>query len=80
MPQRREGLRRPVRAGRALLVIPIAWIVAVSVVDLVAPPDIHLGPLLVAAPAITPLFGGPWSVGLVSALAVIAQTIIGLVR
>ncbi|MFF1359698.1 PP2C family protein-serine/threonine phosphatase [Streptomyces sp. NPDC058297] len=80
MPQRLEGLRRPVRAGRALLAIPIAWIVAVSVVDLLAPPDIHLGPLLVAAPAITPLFGGPWSVGLVSALAVIAQTIIGLVR
>ncbi|MEK0099648.1 PP2C family protein-serine/threonine phosphatase [Streptomyces sp. A475] len=80
MPQRRDGLRRPVRTGRALLAIPIAWIVAVSAVDLLAPPDIHLGPLLVAAPAITPLFGGPWSVGLVSALAVIAQTIIGLVR
>ncbi|MFD8779472.1 PP2C family protein-serine/threonine phosphatase [Streptomyces sp. NPDC059916] len=80
MPQRREGLRRPVRAGRALLAIPIAWIVAVSVIDILAPPNIHLGPLLVAAPAITTLFGGPWSVGLVAALAVIAQTIIGLVR
>lgn len=68
------------RAGRALLAIPIAWILAVSVIDLLAPPDIHLGPLLVAAPAITPLFGGPWSVGLVSTLAVIAQTIIGIVR
>ncbi|MGW6485126.1 PP2C family protein-serine/threonine phosphatase [Streptomyces sp. NPDC055059] len=80
MPQRLGGLRRPVRAGRALLAIPIAWIVAVSVVDDLAPPNIHLGALLVAAPAITPLFGGPWSVGLVSALAVIAQTAIGLVR
>jgi serine phosphatase RsbU (regulator of sigma subunit) len=80
MPQRREGLRRPVRAGRALLAIPIAWIVAVSVIDDLAPPNIHLGALLVAAPAITPLFGGPWSVGLVSALAVIAQTAIGLLR
>ncbi|RFC77896.1 PP2C family protein-serine/threonine phosphatase [Streptomyces sp. AcE210] len=80
MPQRLEGLRRPVRAGRALLAIPIAWIVAVSVIDILAPPNIHLGPLLVAAPAITPLFGGPRTVGLVAALAVIAQTTIGLVR
>lgn len=53
-----------------MVVIPIAWIVAVSVVDVLAPPHIHLGPLLVAAPAITPLFGGPWTVGLVAALAV----------
>ncbi|MEU5061217.1 PP2C family protein-serine/threonine phosphatase [Streptomyces sp. NPDC056210] len=80
MPQRLGGLRRPVRAGRALLAIPIAWIVAVSVIDLVAPPNLYLGPLLVAAPAITPLFGGPWSVGLVAALAAIAQTAIGLLR
>jgi serine phosphatase RsbU (regulator of sigma subunit) len=80
MPQRLEGLRRPVRAGRALIAIPIAWIVAVSVIDLLAPPDIHLGPLLVAAPAITPLFGGPWTVGLVAALAVIAQATIGALR
>ena len=68
------------RAGRALLVIPIAWIVAVSVIDGLAPPNIYLGALLVAAPAITPLFAGPWSVGLVAALAVIAQTASGVVR
>ncbi|MFE6038995.1 PP2C family protein-serine/threonine phosphatase [Streptomyces sp. NPDC056452] len=80
MPQRQEGLRRPVRAGRALVAIPIAWIVAVSVIDVLAPPDIHLGPLLVAAPAITPSFGGPRTVGLVAALAVIAQTTIGVLR
>jgi serine phosphatase RsbU (regulator of sigma subunit) len=63
-----------------LLAIPIAWIVAVSVIDVLSPPDIHLGPLLVAAPAITPLFGGPWTVGLVAALAVIAQATIGALR
>ncbi|MFF1595780.1 serine/threonine-protein phosphatase, partial [Streptomyces sp. NPDC058286] len=80
MPQRFDGLRLPVRAGRALVAIPIAWIVAVSVIDILAPPYIHLGPLLVAAPAITPLFGGPRTVGLVAALAVIAQTAIGLLR
>lgn len=80
MPQRPEGVRRPLRAGRALVAIPIAWIVAVSVIDVLAPPDIHLGPLLVAAPAITPSFGGPRAVALVAALAVVAQTTIGVLR
>ena len=68
------------RPGRALLAIPIAWIVAVCVIDVLAPPDIHLGPLLVAAPAITVAFGGPRAVGLVAALAVIGQTTIGVLR
>lgn len=63
-----------------MIAIPIAWIVAVSVIDILAPPHIHLGPLLVAAPAITPSFGGPRMVGLVAALAVIAQTVIALLR
>ncbi|MEU9576092.1 PP2C family protein-serine/threonine phosphatase [Streptomyces chilikensis] len=68
------------RAGRAMIAIPVVWIVVVSVIDILAPPHIHLGPLLVAAPAITPSFGGPRTVGLVAALAVIAQTVIGVVR
>ncbi|MEU2572636.1 PP2C family protein-serine/threonine phosphatase [Streptomyces anulatus] len=76
MSQRRAGLR----PRWALAAIPIGWIVAVSVIDVLAPPDIHLGPLLVAAPAITPSFGGPRTVGLVAALAVIAQTAIGVLR
>ncbi|MEU6570636.1 MULTISPECIES: PP2C family protein-serine/threonine phosphatase [Streptomyces] len=80
MSQRLGEARRPVRSSRMMVVIPIAWIVAVSVVDVLAPPHIHLGPLLVAAPAITPLFGGPWTVGLVAALAVVAQTTIGVLR
>ncbi|MEU3660497.1 PP2C family protein-serine/threonine phosphatase [Streptomyces sp. NPDC032940] len=80
MAQRPDEPRKPVRAGRALVAVPIAWIVVVSVIDVLAPPDIHLGPLLVAAPAITPLFGGPRTVALVSALAVIAQTVIGVLR
>lgn len=63
-----------------MVAIPIAWIVVVSVIDVLAPPHIHLGPLLVAAPAVTPSFGGPRTVGLVAALAVIAQTAIGVLR
>ncbi|MEV5513538.1 PP2C family protein-serine/threonine phosphatase [Streptomyces flaveolus] len=80
MSQGLDGLHRPVQTSRALVAIPIAWIVVVFVIELLVPPHIHLGPLLVAAPAITPLFGGPWTVGLVAALAVIAQTVIGALR
>ncbi|MBW3705267.1 serine/threonine-protein phosphatase, partial [Streptomyces griseus] len=76
MSERRAGPR----PRWALVAVPIAWIVAVSVIDILAPPDIHLGPLLVAAPAITPSFGGPRTVGLVAALAVVAQTLIGVIR
>ncbi|MFG3547844.1 PP2C family protein-serine/threonine phosphatase [Streptomyces sp. NPDC047725] len=80
MSQGLDGRHRPAPPGWALVAIPIAWIIAVTVTDLLVPRHIHLGPLLVAAPAITPLFGGPWTVGLVAALAVIAQTIIGVLR
>ncbi|GAA2990682.1 PP2C family protein-serine/threonine phosphatase [Streptomyces drozdowiczii] len=79
MPQHAEKARKPLR-GRAMLAIPIGWIVAVFVIDILAPPGIHLGPLLVAAPAITPSIGGPRAVGLVAALAVIAQTAVGVIR
>lgn len=39
------------RRGPALAV-PVAWIFAVTVVDVLALPHIHLGPPLVAAPAL----------------------------
>lgn len=80
MPQGLDRLRGSARGTGALVAIPVAWIVVVCVVDVLAPSHIHLGPLLVAAPAITPSFGGPRTVGLVAALAVIAQTVIGVLR
>ncbi|MGX1887181.1 PP2C family protein-serine/threonine phosphatase [Streptomyces sp. NPDC055287] len=60
--------------------IPIALIVAIVVIDVLAPPDIHLGPLLVAAPAITASFAGPWMTGLIAALSVVAQAVIAVLR
>ncbi|WP_345577097.1 PP2C family protein-serine/threonine phosphatase [Streptomyces prasinosporus] len=60
--------------------VPITLIVAVTVIDLLAPAHIHLGPLLVAAPAITASFAGPRLTGLVAALAVAAQTLIAVLR
>ncbi|MER7306785.1 serine/threonine-protein phosphatase [Streptomyces griseoluteus] len=64
----------------ALVVIPLALIVAVCVVDVLAPPHIHLGPLLVAAPAITVAFAGARVTALMGALAVAAQVLIGVLR
>ncbi|MFF2191793.1 PP2C family protein-serine/threonine phosphatase [Streptomyces sp. NPDC058157] len=64
----------------ALLVIPLALIVTVCVVDVLAPPHVHLGPLLVAAPAITVAFAGPRTTAAMGALAVTAQVLIGVLR
>ncbi|MFJ8948295.1 hypothetical protein ACIRG4_34570 [Streptomyces sp. NPDC102395] len=75
-------VRRPWRSGHApaLIVIPLGLIVTVCVVDVLAPPHIHLGPLLVAAPAITVAFAGARVTALMGALAVAAQVLIGVLR
>jgi serine phosphatase RsbU (regulator of sigma subunit) len=72
--------RRLWRSGHGLLVIPLGLIVVITVVDVLAPGDIHLGPLLIVAPAITPWFAGAWLTGLVGALTVAAQVVIALLR
>ncbi|WP_255952447.1 PP2C family protein-serine/threonine phosphatase [Streptomyces odontomachi] len=59
-----------------MLLFPILLIVAITVVDVLAPDDIHLGPALAIAPAITLSFAGPWRTALVGALAVVSQVII----
>jgi serine phosphatase RsbU (regulator of sigma subunit) len=60
-----------------LLPVPVVLIVLITVLDIVAPSDIVLGPLLVIAPAITAWVAGPWTTGLVGAVAVAAQALIG---
>ncbi|MGX7758337.1 PP2C family protein-serine/threonine phosphatase [Streptomyces angustmyceticus] len=77
---RRTELRGRRELSRALVLIPIGLIVAVCVIDVLAPPDIHLGPLLVAAPAITAAFAGPRPTAAIGALAVAAQVFIGIAR
>ncbi|MGW0968794.1 PP2C family protein-serine/threonine phosphatase [Streptomyces sp. NPDC002516] len=78
----RLDLRRSWRPGHApaLLVIPLVLIVTVCVVDVLSPPHIHLGPLLVAAPALTVAFAGARVTALMGALAVGAQMLIGALR
>ncbi|MFJ8165813.1 PP2C family protein-serine/threonine phosphatase [Streptomyces sp. NPDC096136] len=68
------------RGGRLLLAVPFALIAAVTVVDVLSPPDIHLGPFLIAAPAVTASFEGPRMTAFVGAVAVLAQSMVAVVR
>ncbi|MFE3649625.1 PP2C family protein-serine/threonine phosphatase [Streptomyces sp. NPDC059152] len=78
--QRLTRLRQRPDPSHALLLIPIGLIAAVCMVDALAPPDIHLGPLLVAAPALTAALAGPGPTAMIGTLAVAAQVSIGLAR
>ncbi|MFD8808385.1 PP2C family protein-serine/threonine phosphatase [Streptomyces sp. NPDC059597] len=71
------GPRWSLRSAHALLLLPIALIVVITVVDLRVPTDIHLGPALVIAPALTPSLAGPRTTAFVGALALAAQVLIG---
>ncbi|MFD8146397.1 PP2C family protein-serine/threonine phosphatase [Streptomyces sp. NPDC059708] len=80
-PRRRTIAARPSRrGGRLLLAAPLGLIAAVTAVDVLAPPDVHLGPFLIAAPAVTASFAGPRTTACVGALAVLAQSVVALVR
>jgi serine phosphatase RsbU (regulator of sigma subunit) len=66
--------RRPSWQRRhALALIPLAFIVAVTVFDVLTPDDVHYGVLLVLAPLIAALIGGAWMTAVVGLLAVCAQ-------
>ncbi|MGW1807373.1 PP2C family protein-serine/threonine phosphatase [Streptomyces sp. NPDC002078] len=73
----RAGPRQPWQSVHALLLLPVALIVVITVVDMQAPTNVHLGPALVIAPAITPSFAGPRTTAAVGGLALAAQTLIG---
>lgn len=60
--------------------LPLVLIAVVTTVDIIAPPDVHLGPFLVAAPAITASFAGPGLTAFVGAVAVLAQATVALAR
>ncbi|MCG5218569.1 PP2C family protein-serine/threonine phosphatase [Streptosporangium soli] len=57
--------------------IPLALILLIMGIDYFAPSEIHLGPLLVAAPAITASFAGPRLAGAIGLLAVAGQFVLG---
>lgn len=65
-------------ATRALVLLPLGLIATITVVDIHSPESVHLGPLLVVAPAITVAIGGVWLTGLIGVLAVVAQVVIAV--
>ncbi|MGW5663092.1 PP2C family protein-serine/threonine phosphatase [Streptomyces sp. NPDC003758] len=74
------GLRQQWHSSHALLLLPIALIVVITVADIHSPTNVHLGPALVIAPALTLSFAGPRLTGLVGALAVAAQFLIAVLH
>ncbi|MER5928921.1 PP2C family protein-serine/threonine phosphatase [Streptomyces sp. NPDC002054] len=76
----RVGRQRSGDFGNALLAVPLALIAFVTVVDILAPPEVHLGPFLVAAPAVTASFAGPRATAFIGAIAVLAQVVVSVVR
>lgn len=70
-----SGLTRSWRPGHALVAIPLALIAVIVTVDLAPDPDIHLGPLLIVAPAITASFAGPWLVAVIGLLTIAGEVI-----
>ncbi|WP_042435067.1 PP2C family protein-serine/threonine phosphatase [Streptacidiphilus anmyonensis] len=68
------------RAGRLLLLLPLALMALIATTDIIAPADIHLGPLLVVAPAITASFAGPRATAAIGALSVVTLVSIGATR
>ncbi|WP_245984444.1 SpoIIE family protein phosphatase [Streptomyces tateyamensis] len=52
----------------------------ITVADILSPPNIHLGPLLVVAPAITASFAGARLTALVGVIGVAALVVIGVMR
>ncbi|GAA5076160.1 serine phosphatase RsbU (regulator of sigma subunit) [Thermocatellispora tengchongensis] len=64
----------------ALVGIPVALILAIAIADLAAPDRIHLGPLLVAAPAITASFAGPRLTAAIVVVSAAAELLIASVQ
>ncbi|MFE4953518.1 PP2C family protein-serine/threonine phosphatase [Streptomyces sp. NPDC056653] len=66
----------PWRPSHGLLIVPLAIIATTALIDINTPETIHLGPFLIAAPALTAAFAGPGPTAAVGALAVVAQIVI----
>ncbi|MCQ4080368.1 serine/threonine-protein phosphatase [Streptomyces sp. RB6PN25] len=77
---RRVDLRGSIQPGHALLAIPLVLIAVIATADILSPPDIHLGPLLIVAPAFTAAFSGPRITGLIALFAVAGLAMIGVER
>ena len=77
MPTFRD-FRQVLQATNTLVMIPLGLIVIITALDLALPRSVHLGPLLVVAPALTASFAGPRCTALIGALAMVADVVSGL--
>ncbi|MFI9650425.1 PP2C family protein-serine/threonine phosphatase [Streptomyces sp. NPDC052040] len=68
------------RSNRALVAVPVVLIVAITLADILAPESVHLGPLLVVAPALSASFGSSRLTAAIGALAVAALVAISVIR
>ncbi|MEV4116620.1 PP2C family protein-serine/threonine phosphatase [Nonomuraea sp. NPDC049695] len=59
-----------------LIAVPLSMVVAIALTDLLTPRSIHLAPLLVAAPAVTASFAGPWLTAAIGVLALASEVFI----
>ncbi|WP_078853094.1 PP2C family protein-serine/threonine phosphatase [Streptomyces sp. NRRL S-1824] len=66
--------------GPLWLVVPLVLIVAIPVADHFLPPEIHLGHLLIVAPAVTSVVAGPRLTALIGGLAVVSLIVAGTER
>jgi serine phosphatase RsbU (regulator of sigma subunit) len=80
LPHRSSSFSFPSVAGGKLILVPLLLIVAVPVIDIWLPPNLHIAPLLVIAPTFSTVFAGPRLAASVGALAVLAQVVAGLER
>jgi serine phosphatase RsbU (regulator of sigma subunit) len=74
------GGGRARQQNRGLVWVPLALIVVITLADIFSPANIHLGPLLVVAPALTASFGGSRLTALIGLLAVGALLAISEIR
>ncbi|MFD7919930.1 PP2C family protein-serine/threonine phosphatase [Streptomyces sp. NPDC059740] len=77
---RTARLLSPRRPAGALVLLPLALIFAIVLTDVLVPPFVHLGPLLVVAPALTASLTGPGLTAAVAAVAVACQLALGAIR
>jgi serine phosphatase RsbU (regulator of sigma subunit) len=68
------------RGGGAMILVPLALLAVIALGDVLAPAAVHLGPLLVVAPAITASFAGPRLTAAIGVLSVLTLVLIGLER
>ncbi|MEV0231785.1 PP2C family protein-serine/threonine phosphatase [Nonomuraea sp. NPDC050786] len=70
---------RPYRlllARPKIIAVPLSMVVAIALTDLLTPRSVHLAPLLVAAPAVTASFAGPWVTAAIGVLALASEVFI----